>query len=420
MSYIYGLDFGTTNSVLAIYDITKGEVIKVFTMPSLLFFPEFQEDPKQFTYSVGDDAIEKYLESGMQGRFMKSIKTVLSNRSFNKTRIANKFFTAEDLVSLIIKALKNKADHFLDRKINEAVIGRPVFFSEIPEKDAVAQNRLSKAVEMAGFKNFYFQYEPIAAAFTYERNISNKELVLVADFGGGTSDFSLMRLDPSNVTMSDRKKDMLAKGGVYIGGDNFDSRLMWDKGTPHLGRGVKESFADRWLELPNSYYTNITSWDKMNFLNSYKMLEAIERSYVFSGKDPKVKNLLTVVQNNLAFSLFKEVEQTKIRLTDIDNTFLTFKETDVEFKEPVNITEYGDVIIKKDLSKIMSYLSEFLKNNSLVPSDLDSVFLTGGSSMVRPLKNLFVAEFGIQKIKHGNNFNSVAIGLAHSYKLLSK
>lgn len=420
MEYVYGIDFGTTNSVLAIYDMAKAEVIKTFTMPSLLFFPEFQESRHYFEYGVGKNAIEMYLNSGMKGRFMKSIKAVLSNSSFSKTRIASQFYTVEDLVALIIKELKVKADNYLGLKVNEAVIGRPIFFSEIPQKDVIAQKRLSKAIKLVGFENFYFQYEPIAAAFTYEKEINKNELVLVADFGGGTSDFSLMNLNPYNAELSDRKSDLLAKGGVYVGGDSFDSKLMWHKITPHFGRGIKEKFADKWLELPNSYYTKITSWDKMNFLNTYKMIESIKRSYVFSGKDFRVKNLLTLIEQNLGYSLFKEVENTKMRLTNIDMTTFTFEEVDICVKESVNIEEYGSVIIDKEIEKIMGYLDEFFIKNNLTANKVDTVFLTGGTSMVRPLRKLFIEKFGIEKIKSGDNFNSVAKGLALSYPMLAK
>ena len=235
----------------------------------------------------------------MEGRFMKSIKRVLPNRSFTHTQIAHKVFKAEDLVALIVGNLKQQADAFLGENIKSAVVGRPVIFDEKPEKDALAQERLSKAFKIAGFEQFYFQMEPIGAAFTYERQLKKTELVLVADLGGGTSDFTLMRLNPAAINNPNRQQDMLSKGGIYLGGDNFDSAIMWHRGTPNFGRGVKEKIDDQWLNLPISYFTNICSWEKMNFLNSIALRTAISRSYIFSGRDQRVENLKILIDKNL-------------------------------------------------------------------------------------------------------------------------
>lgn len=419
--YIYGVDFGTTNSALAILNTETNEIVKVFTTPSLLFFPAFQSFRTTFEYTIGQAAIDKYLESQMEGRFMKSIKRVLPNQSFTKTKIGGKFFKAEDLVALIISSLKKQADEFLGQDIKTAVIGRPVVFDEKEEKDQLAQKRLSNAVKQSGFEQFYFQMEPIAAAFTYERKLQKDELVLVGDFGGGTSDFTLMGLSPNSINKPNRQEDMISKGGIYIGGDNFDSSIMWHKGTPHFGRGVKEKFGrDKWFELPLSYFRNICSWEKMNFLNSIKMLESIKRSYVFSERNPKVKNLLTLVEKNLGYTMFREVEKTKIALTQTDETTLEFKKENIDISEPVSIEEFKSTIISKDLGRIEDYLETYLQNNKVNYQDIDTVFMTGGTSMVRPLKEIFDQKFGPEKIKSGDNFNSVAMGLAYCYPVVSK
>ncbi len=418
--YIYGVDFGTSNSSLAILDTSSNEIVKLFTTPSLLFFPEYQKSFKTFYFEVGHKAVETYVESKMQGRFMKSIKAVLPNPSFTKTWISNRTFMAEDLVALIISFLKKQADDFLGETITEAVIGRPVVFSENPDKEALAQDRLQKAVQLAGFERFYFQMEPIAAAYTYERQIQKKELVLVGDFGGGTSDFTLMNLRPNATSATNRTEDMIAKGGIYIGGDNFDSKIMWHRGTPHFGRGVKEQFDDKWLDLSLSYFTKITSWEKMNFLNTLKMKEAIEKSYVFSGRDYRVKNLLTLIEQNLGYLLFKQIEKAKIDLTNSDTTNLVFDPQTINLNEEISIKELATTIIPLEVEKITAYLDDFLSRNNYTYNQIDTVFLTGGSSMVRPLKQQFVERFGAHKLKSGDNFNSVAMGLALSYQGFKK
>jgi hypothetical chaperone protein len=418
--YIYGIDFGTTNSALAILDTETNDLVKLFTIPSLLFFPE--PLPKQpVVPTVGNDAISLYVESRMRGRFMKSIKKVLPNKSFIDTKIGSKSYCAEDLVSLILIHLKKLADDFIGENIKTAVIGRPVVFDENPEKDALAQERLSKAARIAGFENFFFQMEPIGAAFTYERQIAKEELVLVADFGGGTSDFSLMRLNPDAINEADRQADMIAQGGIYIGGDSFDSDIMWHKGTPHFGRGVKEEFTPgKPLDLPLSYFHNICSWERMNFLDSLRMRISIAKSYNFSGKDYRVKNLQTLIEDNLGYVVFKHIEKAKIDLTAIENVIFEFNEHEIEINEPISIQEFEHKIIQENLSKIENYLQDFLDKNDIKAHDIDVVFMTGGTSMIKPLKNIFTKRFGEEKIKSGDNFNSVAMGLAYSYKVLAE
>ena len=419
--YIYGIDFGTTNSALAILDTETNNLVKLFTIPSLLFFPEPTKPKEQVVPTVGNEAISLYVQNRMRGRFMKSIKKVLPNKSFIDTKIGSKSYRAEDLVALILINLKKQADDFIGENITTAVIGRPVVFDENPEKDALAQERLSKAAQIAGFDSFFFQMEPIGAAFTYERQIEKQELVLVADFGGGTSDFSLMRLNPDAIHQADRQADMLAQGGIYIGGDSFDSDIMWHKGTPHFGRGVKEEFTPgKPLDLPLSYFHNICSWERMNFLDSLRMRISINKSYNFSGKDYRVKNLQTLIEANLGYVLFKQIEKVKIDLTAIDNAILEFNEHEISINEPISIQDFENEIIDKNLEKIEKYLQEFLSQNQINNKDIDVVFMTGGTSLVRPLRNIFVKRFGENNIKSGDNFNSVAMGLAYSYKMLSE
>ncbi|MFN0200902.1 MAG: Hsp70 family protein [Bacteroidia bacterium] len=411
--YIYGIDFGTSNSALAILDVEKNEIVRLFTLPSLLFFPENAKD-----YYVGKEAIEKYVASHRKGRFMKSVKRVLPNKSFKDTKIQGKPFTAEELVSLIISALKKEADAFLGENITTAVIGRPVVFDENPEKDALAQSRLQKAVALAGIETSYFQMEPIGAAFTYERQLQQAELVLVADFGGGTSDFTLMQLNPQAVNEANRKADMRAKGGIYLGGDNFDMALMWQKGTPHFGKGLEyQSQPNKWLPVPISFFLNICSWEKMNFFDSIKIKNEVKTYYNLSGQQPKLRNLLTLIEQNLGYHLFTSLEKTKIALSQSDATDFSFHEAGIDFEEKITVGDFADNIIKNELQQIDNYLVSFLDRFQISPQDINSVFMTGGTSLVRPLQQTFIQRFGAEKVKSGDNFHSVAMGLAYSYVL---
>ena len=414
--YIYGIDFGTSNSALAILDIETREAVKLFTVPSLLFFQEPKERGQFTKVAVGQDAIDQYVQNRMNGRFMKSIKKVLPNKSFVDTRIGNRMYKAEDLVALILVHLKKLADDFLSEDIKTAVIGRPVVFDEAEDKDTLAQARLQKAAKIAGFEEIHFQLEPVGAAYTYERQIEKSELVLVADFGGGTSDFSLMRLDPAAKNLANRKSDIIGQGGIYIGGDNFDSDIMWHKGTPHFGRGVKEEFTPgKPLDLPLSYFQNICSWEKMNFLDTLRMKLNIEKSYQYSGKDYRVKNLQILISENLGYSFFKEIEKAQIMLTHENNAPLVFQKHGVEIDEKVSLSEFKDEIISQNLTKIEDYLDQFLEEKGIAKESIDVVFMTGGTSLIKPLNQIFKDKFGEDKLKSGDNFNSVAMGLAYSY-----
>ncbi|MBP8156156.1 MAG: Hsp70 family protein [Leadbetterella sp.] len=414
--YVYGIDFGTSNSALAILDTETREAVKLFTVPSLLFFQEPKERGEFTRVAVGQNAIDQYVQNRMNGRFMKSIKKVLPNKSFVDTRIGNRMYKAEDLVALILVHLKTLADEFLSENVKTAVIGRPVVFDEDADKDALAQIRLEKAARIAGFEEIHFQLEPIGAAFTYEREIEKSELVLVADFGGGTSDFSLMKLDPEAKSLVNRKSDIIGQGGIYIGGDNFDSDIMWHKGTPHFGRGVKEEFTPgKPLDLPLSYFQNICSWEKMNFLDTLRMKLNIEKSYQYSGKDQRVKNLQTLVAENLGYSFFKEIEKAKIELTHEENVGLVFRNHGIDIEETISLLEFENQIIAQNLIKIEAYLDSFLLEKGILKSDIDVVFMTGGTSLIKPLNQIFKNKFGSEKLKSGDNFNSVAMGLAYSY-----
>ncbi len=420
-NYIYGIDFGTSNSALAILDQDTNEIVKLFTVPSLLFFYENQKEFKGAPIAIGEDAITNYVANRMHGRFMKSIKKILPNKNFVDTRIGAKRYSAEDLVSLILQNLIDKADDFLGEKITKAVIGRPVIFDEDPVRDAIAEERLAKAARIAGLEEFYFQMEPIGAAFTYQREIESPKLVLVADFGGGTSDFSLMKLIPENMLAESKADNMLAQGGIYIGGDSFDSDIMWNKGTPHFGRGVKEEFIPgKKIDLPLNYFLNICSWERMNFLDTLRMRLSIQKSYQFSKQDYRVKNLQILIEKNLGYAFFKQIEKAKIELGTEDMVFLSFNQHDIIINEPIEAIEFSGEIINENLGKITNYLDLFLEKHSVAAENVDVVFMTGGTSQVRPLKEHFINKFGLEKITSGDNFNSVAMGLAYSFGFLSK
>lgn len=413
--FLYGIDFGTTNSVLAIYDESKKEIHSTIIIPSLIYFYQQPNVAGRKNYVVGEEAIAAYLHDGMKGRFIKSVKQILARTSFTETLIHNKRYNAAQLVAIILEELKERADKVTGVDCHKAVIGRPVFFDDDDtQKDSLAQTRLSKAAALAGFTDVRFQFEPIGAAFAYEKTLQKKEKVLVADLGGGTTDFTYLALDPEKAASTNRKNDMIASGGIYVGGDSFDSAFMWEKGTPYFGKNTQyEATPGKVLTVPRSLFVNICSWEQMNFFNGLRIKREIEDYYYFSGNDRKFKNLITLIENNLGYSVFQSIEQTKISLTSTGTTRFAYREMDIVIDEEVSLPEYEE-IIAKDVSRISNYLDTFLSQNGIGPKDIDTLFLTGGTSMVGSIQKLFKNKFPHVGLNSGDNFKSVAKGLAYS------
>ena len=414
--YIYGIDFGTTNSALSIIDTRTNEIVQTFNEGSLIYFPK-PERRQAISHFVGMAAKEKYVESHMTGRFMKSIKRILPRSGFEETRVHGKRYKAENLVAVVLMHLKRKADDFLGLEIKKAVLGRPVIFDENEEKDQLAQNRLLKAAKLSGFEEIHFQMEPIAAAFTYERKIEKEETVLVADLGGGTSDFTLMKLSPQKLNKVNRKEDIIGQGGIYIGGDNFDSAIMWEKGTPHFGRGLTYMDFNNQLNVPLSFFTNICSWEKMNFFDSLKMKANLKKFLHLTHHNKRFQNLVTLINNNLGYSIFQSIEKAKIALGKNDLVPFHFSNSDIEIKEEISLEEFSNAIINEDVEKIKDYLLQFLEKLEVKTTDIDTVFMTGGTSMIVPIQKFMEDLFGKEAIKSGDNFNSVAHGMAYSHVL---
>lgn len=413
--YLYGIDFGTSNSVLSIYDSEKNAVIETITVPSILYFPADHDPSTPVKSFVGKEAIESYISDGMRGRFMKSIKRVLPRSSFIETRIHSRIYTASDLVALILKDLKTKADTIIGEECNKAVIGRPVYFDDDNKAmDQLAQKRLLKAAELAGLEDVRFQYEPIGAAFAYEKTISRKENVLVADLGGGTTDFTYIKLDPARSGVKDRREDILATGGIYIGGDSFDSAFMWEQGTPHFGKGVLyESMPGKFIDLPFVFFTNICSWEKMNFFNGQKAQIDLKKYYGYTKNNEKLKNLMTLTEHNLGYSVFQAIEKTKIELSKTQESVFEYSNMGIDISDCISVAHYNE-IIQKDIVKIQKYLEKFLASHHIDSETIDTLFLTGGTSMVAAIQELFKTKFPKVSIKSDDNFISVAKGLALS------
>lgn len=404
-----GLDFGTSNSILSLTDKKTRKEVFSYSDSSILYFPETND----MVYYVGKEAHDKYIEEEMKGRLLKSVKTLLRQDKFLHTWVCGKKLTPDQLATCIIRYLKDKAEAFIGAEITDVVLGRPAIFSDDAIKENTAVNRLILAAQNAGFKNIKLQLEPIAAAFSYEQSLTHSENVLVADFGGGTSDFTIMNLSPDKIHKQNRTDDIIAHGGVYIGGDLFDSEVMWYKVTPHLGRGVKYQSYDKEVEVPNILYRELRNWEKTFLLKESKLRRSMDNYYVFSGNNPRIDNVRVLIDNNYVFSLFKKIEQAKIDLSDSQQAKIEFSKESIHIQEPFDSTEFENMI-EKYTSEIEQYILNLLLSAGYSADKIDSVFITGGSSLVIPVRNILYKIFGKEKIRQGDTFNSVAYGLSLS------
>lgn len=419
--FIYGIDFGTSNSGIAVMKDGSGMVIQGNsksdkTLSSVLFFPK--PSSGLFYVYVGEEAIQKYIETGMEGRLIQSIKTVLPDKSFDYTIIHGETYRIEDLIKIIIADLKEKADYTLQKNVTKAVLGRPVFFSDDdPEANELAAQRLLTAAYDAGFEDVYLQLEPIAAAFAYEQTITNPELVLVADFGAGTSDFTLMRLDPKKSHLVNRRSDILATGGVHIGGDDFDSEIMWHKLASYFGYGAKFNDGDKWLEIPVHILRKLCRWEKMSFLKSDHRTRRDLTFFARTTDSPEsLLRLITLIDYDLGFSLFQSIEHAKKDLSQQQQSYIAFERMNIRLQELITLTELDQMIAEK-VEQLKTYITSFLADANVKEEKIDIVFMTGGSSLVKKIRKIFIDMFGQEKIRGGETFTSVAKGLALSSSL---
>ncbi len=416
-TFIYGIDFGTSNSSVTIWDVEGRRLVRdpriAGVESSFMYFPySLRREPPL----IGDAAKLRYVEDRMRGRFFQAIKTILPNRTFTETIVNNQSFSLEDLIAFFLRHLKRKADAVTGQDVRRVVMGRPAVFSVEPEEDQLAEERLLRAAKLAGFEEIHFQYEPIAAAFAYEARVERPECVLVGDFGGGTTDFTVVKLDPARQGRTDRLDDILATGGLPVAGNKYDSATMWHKVAPHFGRNATyESWGKR-LPVPDSLHRQICQWDQIVFLRNPKTLDLLWRLENSSDDPPAFDRFRALITENQGFALFQVIEAAKIRLTREDVAPLRFTHPRIPIEDQLTLAEFNRN--SADLTAgIMEYFDPFLRRAGITPAGVDTVFLTGGTSLIRSLRQEFITRFGAGRIRDGGEFTSVGDGLALSAPL---
>lgn len=421
MQTVFGIDFGTTNSALSVYRNNTVEVLGVDgndrsgeLMRSVLYFNDENE------IFAGREAIRQYVSDGAAGRFMQSIKTFLPNISFDHTEVFGRRYGIEDLVAIILRQLKARGEAHVGSVVDSVVLGRPVVFSADPHKDAVAEQRLEKAARKAGFKNIWFQYEPVAAALAYEDSlqVGQERIVFIGDFGGGTSDFSVIRVKGGAFGRSDRRSDVLSLGGVYVAGDKFDSQIMWDKVAQHFGRYAhyKTMGKDEWVNVPRSIVHTLCQWHRIPLLRTRKTREHIRVIKSTTDDVRAIEHLENIIDDNFGFFLFQAIERAKCDLSDQQQALISFKERDLAIEEGISKAEF-EKINKDNFRQITECIDDVVARSGLLPAQIDTVFLTGGTSRIPLIQNIFADRFGRDKLENRDAFTSVVHGLGSSVPL---
>ena len=399
MSFV-GIDFGTTNSAVAIAE-ERGDVRLVPLAGAPIWRTVLYFEPGG-GLTAGAPALARYLETEGEGRLVQSIKSHLASASFTATNVLGRRWQLDDMIAAFLRQVRAAAATDLGRR---CVVGRPVRYwgAEAPADDERALARMRSALGKAGFDEVVFEYEPVGAASRYAARLDREELIVVADFGGGTTDFSVIRVGPVG-------SHVLATDGIGVSGDAFDARVIDAVVAPALGRGTR--YRDEMggeAPVPAWLYGHLRRWHLLSFLKADATQRLLDRALRGALDPVRVGKLVRVVEEDLGMPLHRAVEGAKVALSAraADRVALEALELDL----PVTRGAF-DAWIDEDLAAIDAVLARVLDRAGVAAGDIDRVFATGGSSLVPAVQARLAARFGVAKLVGGEELTSVAWGLA--------
>ncbi len=406
-----GIDFGTSNS--AISYVGPGGLAQLVpleggegTIPSAVFF-----NAEERTIHFGREAIALYL-SGVDGRLMRSLKSLLgSSLLHEQTRVPEGMVNFQDVISRFLKELAARANRHLGHEVRRVVIGRPVHFvDDAPQRDKQAQQALTRAATAAGFDEVSFELEPIAAAFDYERRVTRESLVLIVDIGGGTSDFTVVRLGPDRIAKADRSGDILATSGVHIGGTDYDRKLSLERVMPLLGLRHRGPTG---REVPSSVFFDLSTWHLINWLYAPKSLRDMQELRTSYSDTRLHDRLMTVLNERLGHRIASEVELAKIRSSQSDaGTAIDLSHIEAGLVAQLDAQGMGEDL-QGLLEQVVACGQECARAAS-VTGGIDALYLTGGSSALKSFQQALATGFPGVPIVEGDLFGGVASGLAYA------
>ena len=411
-----GIDFGTTNTVVALGDGAGAARLVEFPVGdeaivafrSALSFHAPPADPSARIVESGPFAIDAYVEDPADTRFIQSFKSYAASPLFTETRVLNRRFTFEDLLSAFLLKLRDHAGEAMGDLPPRVVVGRPVAFAGAQPDAGLAMTRYREAFTRLGFGEVLFAYEPVAAAFFFARKLEADATVLVADFGGGTSDFSIVRFETGGERL---KSTALGNAGVGLAGDAFDYRIIDNLVSPALGKGTSYSSFGKILSVPNRYYTAFAKWEQLALLGTPATMREL-RSLARDALDPdRIERLIELLDENYGYPLYQSVSRLKEALSGQDEAKFEFRAGSIVIERDV-MREAFERWIAPELAAIAGAVDEALATAGLGPEGIDKVFLTGGTSFVPAVRRLFSERFGEGQIETGGELVSIATGLA--------
>lgn len=410
------IDFGTSNSLVGAYHQGRRyeslpidpKATDPTLMRTLLYFPH----PDQCFY--GAEAIEQYIEMDMEGRLFRSFKSHLPNQNYLGTVLENRILTLESLVGVFLLELKRRAENILQTSIEKAVIGRPARYSMDAVNDGFALHRMEKAAAFAGFKEVQFVPEPLAAAFDYRRTLTSEKLVLIGDFGGGTSDFTLIRLRPGGFS----KEDVLAIDGCPLAGDSLDSVFMSHKLNEYFGAKSRYRLpmSSNVLTMPPGVTQRLNHPAHIVHLKekeTYEFIREVRKSSLTSKDAEAIERLFILIEDQQIFPFFEKVEGTKQALSKQEQAVFQFDYPDLAITETFTVKQFIEWSLE-NRNKIFAALDSCLASASVSPEQVDLVCLTGGTAQVPFIREEFVQRFGEEKLQTQSHFHSVLSGLTES------
>lgn len=413
---VYGIDFGTTNSLLGAADGRKTlgfapldpDAPDPSILRSLLYFP----DAKHLFF--GNQAIQEFIARDHTGRFIRSIKKQLPSRSFVGTYVDNRAFNLEDLIGLFLGELRRRANAHFGEDVTRVVLGRPARFAADDADDRYAEGRLERAARIAGFKDIEFFPEPVAAALGYGGEVGsdqNSKYILAADFGGGTSDFTLYRLGSEKFSPS----DVISMGGVSVAGDALDSVLMRHRISNYFGTGVRYRvpFGSNVMTMPVYLMERICHPAEISLLRKQDTLEFFRnvKQWSLGPEDREKMNRLSILLNDqLGFSVFEKIEAAKRSLSSEDHVLFKFQYPEIEIEEKILRKEF-ETYATPAFEAITRCLDETLRAGGVPLEKIDRVLCTGGTARVSWLREALASRFGKEKLHDLDPFRGVARGL---------
>ncbi|WP_338845995.1 Hsp70 family protein [Massilia sp. W12] len=403
-----GIDFGTSNSTAAWINPLRPALLELedgkVTLPSAVFFNAEEERT-----CYGRRALAEYLE-GYEGRLMRSLKSLLGSSLIDgQTEVNGRVLPFRALLASFIGELKRRAEHAAGRSVDTAVFGRPVHFvDDDAAADAKAEQTLQEVAQAVGFREVSFQYEPIAAAFHYEQTLTREKLVLVADIGGGTSDFSIIRLSPQRMSAAERHSDVLANAGVHIGGTDFDKYLSLAQIMPLLGLGSRlRSQAD----VPSSYYFNLATWHTINSTYTRKVWQELQDVYRDACEKDKLARLLRLIEERAGHWLAIQTEEAKIALSGAERHTLDLSRLEPGLLHAVLRSAF-ETAIDELVGQVGHTVARVLQLAQIPAERIDTLFVTGGSSGIGLLRQRFAQLLPQAELVEGDLFGSIGAGLA--------